>query len=145
MMRSKSGAWLLGLGALALAGCASTPPPDELQLKIQDYYAAQATEEDGACPTPEIASVTKRKVLQSNADQTLLRVRYSYFDPSQSGTASWSQVLIASKPCTGFAERDFTLERSKLGYRVVDMSGPRRVPEAAGDGPRLTKPLPGAT
>ena len=79
-------------------------------------------------PTPEIASVTKRKVLQSGAEQTLLRVRYSYFDPSRSGAASWSQVLIASKPCTGFAERDFTLERAKLGYRVVDMSGPRRVP-----------------
>jgi hypothetical protein len=128
MKRSKPGAWVLGLSALTLAGCASTPQPDELQLKIQDYYAAQATEEDGACPTPEIASVTKRKVLESNGEQTLLRVRYSYFDPSQSGTATWSQVLIASKPCTGFGERDFTLQRSKLGYRVTAMSGPRRVP-----------------
>ena len=124
----KSPSLLLGTAAVLLAGCAGMSEPDELQLKIQDYYAAQATEEEGACPTPEIASVTKRKVLESGAEKTLLRVRYSYFDPSQGGTASWSQVLIASKPCTGFAERDFTLERAKLGYRVVDMSGPRRVP-----------------
>ena len=128
MTPAKRGSLVVGLVALAVAGCASMGEPDELQLKIQDYYAAQASEEDGACPTPEIASVTKRKVLRSGAEQTLLRVRYSYFDPSRSGAASWSQVLIASKPCTGFAERDFTLERAKLGYRVVDMSGPRRVP-----------------
>ena len=128
MMPRTPGAPSIGLAALLLAGCASTPEPDELQLKIQDYYAAQASEEEGACPTPEIASVTKRKVLQSGAEQTLLRVRYSYFDPSRSGATSWSQVLIASKPCTGFAERDFALESSKLGYRVVDMSGPRRLP-----------------
>jgi hypothetical protein len=128
MTPAKPGLLVMGLVALAVAGCASMGEPDELQLKIQDYYAAQAIEEDGACPTPEIASVTKRKVLESGAERTLLRVRYSYFDPSRSGTVSWSQVLIASKPCTGFAERDFTLERAKLGYRVVDMSGPRRAP-----------------
>jgi hypothetical protein len=128
MMPSMRSAPALGLAAALLAGCASTPEPDELQLKIQEYYAARASEEDGACPTPEIASVTKRKVLESGAERTLVRVRYSYFDPSRGGATSWSQVLIASKPCTGFAERDFTLERSKLGYCVVDMSGPRRVP-----------------
>ncbi|HSA80554.1 MAG TPA: hypothetical protein VLE23_07005 [Geminicoccaceae bacterium] len=128
MRPARLGTLVMGMVALAAAGCASTGEPDELQLKIQDYYAAQASEEDGACPTPEIASVTKRKVVESGAERTLLRVRYSYFDPSQRGDVSWSQVLIASKPCTGFAERDFTLERAKLGYRVVDMSGPRRVP-----------------
>ena len=128
MASAKPGSLVLGLVALAVAGCASLAEPDEVQLKIQDYYAAQAVEENGACPTPEIASVTKRKVLASGAERTLLRVRYSYFDPSRSGPVTWSQVLIASKPCTGFAERDFTLERAKLGYRVVDMSGPRRGP-----------------
>jgi hypothetical protein len=128
MTPARLGSLIMGMVALAVAGCASTAEPDEVQLKIQDYYASQATEEDGGCPTPEIASVTKRKVLESGAEHTLLRVRYSYFDPSQSGDVSWSHVLIASKPCTGFAERDFTLERAKLGYRVVDMSGPRRAP-----------------
>ena len=116
------------LALLALSGCASLDAPDELQQKLQSYYAAQASEEEGACPRPEIASVTHRKVLESSAERTLLRVRYSYFDPSREDDASWRQVLLAERPCTGFAERDFTLERGRLGYKVVGMSGERRAP-----------------
>ena len=116
------------LAMLALAGCASLDEPDELQQKLQAYYAGHASEEQGACPRPEIASVTHRKVLQSSAERTLLRVRYSYFDPSRAGDASWQQVLLAERPCTGFAERDFTLERGRLGYKVVGMSGEVRIP-----------------
>ena len=67
-------------------------------------------------------------MLESGAERTLLRVRYSYFDPSRADDASWQQVLLAERPCTGFAERDFTLERGKLGYQVVDMSGELRAP-----------------
>lgn len=116
-----------GLAAFLLAGCASIgAPEDDLAAKIRDYYAAHASEEAGACPSPEIASITKRKVLQSAASRTVLRVRYSYFDPSQGSTDKWPQVLIASRACTGFAERDFTLEQAKLGYRVVAMSGAQR-------------------
>ena len=116
------------LAMLALAGCASLSEPDELQQKLQSYYAGHASEQEGACPSPEIASVTHRKVLQSSAERTLLRVRYSYFDPSRAGDASWQQVLLAERPCTGFAERDFTLERGRLGYKVVGMSGEVRIP-----------------
>jgi hypothetical protein len=124
-----TGAPLLTIAlALALAGCASLGEPDELQQKLQSYYAAHASEEDGACPRPEIASVTHRKVLESGAERTLLRVRYSYFDPSRDDDASWQQVLLAERPCTGFAERDFTLERGRPGYKVVGMSGERRTP-----------------
>ena len=113
---------------LALAGCASTGEPDELQQKLQSYYAGHASEQEGACPQPEIASVTHRKVLESSGERTLLRVRYSYFDPSREDDASWQQVLLAERPCTGFAERDFTLERGRLGYKVVGMSGEVRTP-----------------
>ncbi len=118
---------VLSIGlALALAGCASLGEPDELQQKLESYYAGAAAEEDGACPQPEIASITHRKVLESSAERTRLRVRYSYFDASREGDASWQEVLLADRPCTGFAERDFTLERGTLGYQVVDMSGERR-------------------
>jgi len=113
---------------LALAGCASLGEPDELQQKLQSYYAGHASEQAGACPRPEIASVTRRKVLESTGERTLLRVRYSYFDPSREDDASWQQVLLAERPCTGFAERDFTLERGRLGYKVVGMSGEVRTP-----------------
>ena len=122
--------WRTGpvLAALLCAGCTTLGEPDELQQKLQSYYAGHASEEDGACPSPEVASVTHRKVLESGAERTLLRVRYSYFDPSREGDASWQQVLLAERPCTGFAERDFTLERGRLGYKVVGMSGEVRAP-----------------
>jgi hypothetical protein len=117
----------LNLAMLLLAGCATVgAPEDDVAAKIRNYYALHASEEDGACPSPEIASITKRKVQETAGDRTVLRVRYSYFDPSRGSTDKWPQVLIASHACTGFAERDFTLEQAKLGYRVVAMSGPQR-------------------
>ena len=113
--------------ALLLVGCTALPPPqDRLAEEIAQYYAKNASEEDGRCPAPEIASVTKRKVLASGGGATTLRVRYSYFDSSVPGAADWTRVLVAERECTGFAERDFTLERGELGYRVVEMSGPVR-------------------
>ena len=120
--------WLAALlGALALSGCAlRDPPPDELATKIQSYYAAHAIEEDGGCPSPEIGGVVRRKVLESSSARTVLRVRYSYFDPSRAGGTDWLRIFDADKACTGFAERDFTLERTKLGYVVIGMSGPTR-------------------
>jgi hypothetical protein len=119
--------WAALTAALALAACASLPPPqDKLAAEIAQYYAHNASEEGGQCASPQIASVTKRKVLASSAESTRLRVRYSYFDPSAPGAADWTRVLVAERPCTGFAERDFTLARGPLGYQVVAMSGPVR-------------------
>jgi hypothetical protein len=118
----------IGLAVLLLAGCTTVgAPEDDVAAKIRDYYAAHATEEDGACPSPEIASITKRKVQESAGNRTVLRVRYSYFDPSQGSTPAWMPtVLLAPRACTGFSERDFTLEQATLGTRVVAMSGPQR-------------------
>ena len=110
--------------ALALVvGCTSTAPRDELAAEIAQYYAEHASEEDGRCAAPEIASVTRRKVLASSGEVTHLRVRYSYFDPSAPGGADWTRVLQAERACTGVAERDFTLVATDLGYKVIEMSG----------------------
>lgn len=109
-----------------LIGCTSLPPHDDLAAEVAQYYAEHASEEDGRCTSPEIATVTKRKVLASSAEATRLRVRYSYFDKSAPGTTDWTRVLGAERACTGFAERDFTLARGQLGYKVVEMSGPVR-------------------
>jgi hypothetical protein len=118
-----------GAGLLALAslvGCTSMAPRDDLAAEVTQYYAAHASEEDGRCTAPEIATVTKRKVLASSTEATRLRVRYSYFDASAPGATDWNRVLRAVRACTGFAERDFTLVRGPLGYQVVEMSGPVR-------------------
>jgi outer membrane murein-binding lipoprotein Lpp len=114
------------LALAALAGCTSMAPRDDLAAEVARYYAAHASEEDGRCTSPEIASVTKRKVLASSAEATRLRVRYSYFDPGAPGATDWTRVLRTERACTGFAERDFKLVRGPLGYQVVEMSGPAR-------------------
>ncbi|MGH6900603.1 MAG: hypothetical protein ACREJ5_29305, partial [Geminicoccaceae bacterium] len=120
-------AWRGLAAALGLVGCTALPPPqDRLAEEIAQYYAKNASEEGGRCPSPEIASVTKRKVLASGDGATRLRVRYSYFDASVAGATDWTRVLQAERECTGFAEREFTLERGQLGYKVVEMSGPVR-------------------
>jgi hypothetical protein len=98
-------------------------PQDDLAAKIAQYYAEHASEEDGRCAAPEIAGITRRKVLASSGEVTQLRVRYSYFDPSAPGEAEWTRVLQAERQCTGIAERDFTLVSTNLGYKVVQMSG----------------------
>jgi hypothetical protein len=116
-----------GLLALTcLAGCTTTAPRDDLATEIARYYAEHASEEEGRCAAPEIASVTRRKVLASSGEVTHLRVRYSYFDPTAPGAADWTRVLQAERECTGVAERDFTLVSTDLGYKVVEMSGPVR-------------------
>lgn len=123
-MRHHSG-WTLGSGALGLllAGCVAPGPQDDVAGKIERYYAAHAIEEGGTCPQPEIGAITRRKVLESSTDQTVLRVRYSYFDDSVDDAPVWQRVLITPRPCTGFAERDFTLARRPTGYVVTGMSG----------------------
>jgi hypothetical protein len=111
------------LALALLVGCTSIAPQDDLTAKIAQYYAEHASEEDGRCAAPEIASITRRKVLASSGEVTRLRVRYSYFDPSASGATGWTRVLQAERECTGVAERDFTLVSTNLGYKVVQMSG----------------------
>ena len=118
-------AWL---GLLpVVAGCTTLPPPrDPLSEQIATYYAGHATEEDGRCSAPAIASVTKRKVLASGGDSTRVRVRYSYVDEGAEASTGWTSVFRADQVCTGVAERDFTLVRDQLGYKVIEMSGPVR-------------------
>jgi hypothetical protein len=98
-------------------------PQDDLAAKIAQYYAEHASEEGGRCAAPEIAGITRRKVLATSGEVTRLRVRYSYFDPSAPGGTDWTRVLQAERECAGVAERDFTLVSTNLGYKVVQMSG----------------------
>jgi hypothetical protein len=121
--------WLVTPGTLLLlAGCvAPGAAPDTLLPALQRYYAEHAVEEDGSCPRPELATITKRKVLSSSGEATVLRVRYSYFDASVDDVPDWQRVLIRERRCAGYGERDFTLVKRKTGYEVMAMSGDVRV------------------
>jgi hypothetical protein len=120
MTRRLSRPALIPLTLGILAGC-SLAPPDDLAREVNSYYAAHATEEDGACQSPEIASVTDRTEVEGN----LVTIRYTYYEPGED-TTDWPQVFHKPVKCTGTGERQFTVEQTKLGLEVVDMTGPRR-------------------
>jgi hypothetical protein len=107
----------LALGSATACGLA---PPDELSREVSRYYAAHASEENGACPRPQIASVTERA---QRGD--LVTVRYTYYEPGEAET-DWQQVFHKPVACTGSGERQFTVERTKLGLEVTGMTGPQR-------------------
>ena len=107
--------------ALSAATACGLTPPDDLAREVNRYYAAHATEENGACRSPEIASVTERSELAAD----LVTVRYTYYEPGAQAT-DWQNVFHKPAPCTGTGERQFTVEQTKLGLEVVGMSGPQR-------------------
>jgi hypothetical protein len=115
--------WLATVPLALVASACGLAPPDDLAREVNRYYAAHATEENGACQSPEIASVTER----SEAGD-LVTVRYTYYEPGEQAT-DWPQVFHKPVECTGTGERQFTVERTKLGPQVVDMTGPRRTIE----------------
>jgi hypothetical protein len=110
---------LVPLAAGAAAACALAPP-DDLAREVNRYYAAHASEENGACKHPEIASMTERT---EQGDQ--VTVRYTYYEPGEEAT-DWPNVFHKPVGCTGSGERQFTVERTKIGLEVTGMTGPRR-------------------
>jgi hypothetical protein len=108
--------------ALAAPACA-LDPPDDLAREVNRYYAAHASEQNGACQTPQIASVTERSEVGD-----VVTVRYTYYEPGEQAT-DWQKVLHEPVPCTGTGERQFTVERTKVGLEVTGMTGARRTIE----------------
>lgn len=106
--------------ALGAATACALAPPDDLAQEVNRYYAAHASEENGACKSPEIASVTER-----TEQGDLVTVRYTYYEPGEAET-DWTSVFHSPVACTGTGERQFTVERTKLGLEVTGMTGPRR-------------------
>jgi len=113
---------LMAMAVAATPACA-LDPPDDLAREVSQYYAAHATEENGACQSPAIASLTERGEVGN-----VVTVRYTYYEPGEQAT-DWPKVFHEPVPCTGSGERQFTVERTKLGIEVVGMTGPRRVTE----------------
>ncbi len=114
----------LAIGLSGVVAACALAQPDPLDRELGRYYAAHASEEQGGCQSPAIASVMERTEL--GGDQVM--VRYTYYEPGEDETA-WDAVFHQPVPCTGSGERQFTVERTKIGLEVVDMTGPRRTME----------------
>ncbi len=111
-----------------LSACVLGPTADPgLERVIKAHYAKHATEEDGECRTPQIDTIRSNEVKRRSEDgEEVMTIRYSYFDRHADMDANWGALFHQSQPCGGFAERDFSLTRTNLGYKVVDMTGERR-------------------
>ncbi len=114
---------MIGLLCAPLAACAYGPSPDKVGQAIGRYYAAHAMEEDGRCPKPRIDSITERVILAEHGPERRFKVNYSYFDPSVDMETNWGNLFNGAAKCTGFAEREFSVEQTEIGYRVTSMGG----------------------
>lgn len=114
---------ILSLGACVL-GPVADPGPDRV---IKAYYARHATEENGKCRAPRIDTIQShqpKSYLESGIE--VVTIRYSYYDRHADMDANWGALFHLAQPCGGIAERDFSLIRTNLGYRITDMKGERR-------------------
>lgn len=116
------------VGAFFVTGCVTGPSTDPgLEQAIKAHYAAHATEEAGACRAPRIDTVQNHRLVKRSEDGAeVMKVRYSYFDRHADMDADWQKLVYLSQPCGGIAERDFSLVRGPVGYKVVAMTGERR-------------------
>ena len=120
----------LAFWLLFLAGCAgmnSLAGREGLAVPVRNYYADNATEEGGICPTPIMRAITQTEVLEETDERLVLRLRYAYQDRSNTIEVD-ALGFIMPQGCTGFATRTFTISTGPEGgaAEVLDMSGERR-------------------
>ena len=114
------------LGLMALAGCAGYQAENKplrtfpgIQAQIENFYDANATEDDWVCDSPQMNNIDKSQVVSQSATQVRLAVTY-YFQ---------SSVLQgrAADQCEGFNTRFFTFTKGPGGQlSLVKMSGAQR-------------------
>lgn len=121
----------LGVGLLVLAGCAAANTlagREGLVVPVKNYYADNATEKGGICPTPIMRAITQTEVLEETDERLVLRLRYTYQDQSFSSVEVDALGFVQPQSCVGFATRTFTIATGPEGgaAEVLDMSGERR-------------------
>jgi hypothetical protein len=115
------------VGLTTLAGCAhyqaENKPLTEfpgIQSQIENFYDANATEDDWVCDSPQMNTIDKSQVVSQSATQVRMAVTYyfqsSVLSPGQGGNL-----------CQGFNTRFFTFDKGPGGQlTLVKMSGPQR-------------------
>ena len=115
------------LAFLALAGCAAYKAENPaltqypgIKSQIENFYDANATENDWTCDSPQLNTIDKSQVVGQSANQVRIAVTY-YF---QSSVLSPRQ---GGNQCQGFNTRFFTFDKGAGGQlSLVSMSGPQR-------------------
>ena len=115
------------IGLVLLAGCASYHAENQpltefpgIQSQIENFYDANATEDDWTCDSPQMNTIAKSQVVTQSATQVRLAVTY-YF---QSGDLS---PMRDGNQCQGFNTRFFTFNKDAGGQlSLVSMTGPQR-------------------
>ena len=145
------------LAFVTLAGCAEykaeNPALTEypgIQSQIENFYDANAIEDDWACDSPQMQGIDKSKVVGQTASQVRMAITYYFrstgnmqaIDRSEVVGQTASQVRMAiayyfrstalqegqgADYCQGFNTRFFTFDKGSGGQlSLVKMSGPQR-------------------
>ena len=125
--RHRQGTMISCLAFVALAGCAEykaeNPALTEypgIKSQIENFYDANATENDWTCDSPQLNTIDKSQVVSQSATQVRIAVTY-YF---QSSVLSPQQ---GGNQCQGFNTRFFTFDKGAGGQlSLVSMSGAQR-------------------
>ena len=115
------------LGCAALAGCAAykaeNKPLSEypgIQGQIENFYDANAIEDDWACDSPQMQAIDRSEVVGQTASQVRMAIAY-YF------RSTALQEGQGADYCQGFNTRFFTFDKGPGGQlSLVKMSGPQR-------------------
>jgi hypothetical protein len=120
--------WMVMLGAaLGVASCAEYKAENKpltefpgIQAQIENYYDANATEDDWFCDAVQMDTVDASKIVNQSPTQVRMAITYyfSSFDESQ---------RRGGNQCQGFNTRFFTFDRGADGaLTLVSMSGAQR-------------------
>ena len=115
------------LAFVTLAGCAEykaeNPALTEypgIQSQIENFYYANAIEDDWACDSPQMQAIDRSEVVGQAASQVRMAIAY-YF------RSTALQEGQGADYCQGFNTRFFTFDKGPGGQlSLVKMSGPQR-------------------
>jgi hypothetical protein len=115
------------LGLAVLGGCAHNRAENAplyqysgIQQQMENFYDANATEEDWFCTEVQMDSIDKTQVVRRTASQVRMAVAYYFVSDDLSPGQGGNQ-------CQGFNTRFFTFATGPSNQlTLVSMSGPQR-------------------
>ena len=124
--RHRHGTMIGCLVFAALTGCAEykaeNPALTEypgIQSQIENFYDANATEDDWTCDSPQLNNVAASRVVSQTPTQVKIAVHYFFQSSVLQGRAA--------QECQGFNTRFFTFDKGPGGQlSLVSMSGAQR-------------------